>query len=337
MKKRQHFFNNNGSLSPDTGSYLGFFVVLFVIILIFTGRSAAKKEDKYSITPDAYENMLEDFTAREYKKSQTADEGCLFITLVYDSEQSHERSYYVQNNQAWSLLYSLQDNIDKSFYKHEHQSVEKQLNILITELIDEFENSELTPLKASSDFSAKCFKDKDNLITDSDVLVEAARQLYDKTGIQLYVVVVSEHEVYDITDGYEKYAQKEKTSFLSGLSGILAGTLWKTVKILIVLAIIITILVFVLAGWYSRTEKNKKEKERIDDILSKPLETYEEQEARRLAEKYDPELARKNAEKKKEQQNPYKRSSQRNSSSKNKNPYSANTLKYTPKDKDDQE
>lgn len=248
--------NGSGGSSGSSSCFgtLGTIVLIGIIAAVIISKIRAGSSSEFA-------SALPEFTNNKYSEVFDKREDCLLLVIT-DTDLG-QASY---GNSAASIMDKYIESMWKEYKNNEKvsgSSSEKidrseQVGNMFKNLAKTASNNNVEPIKSEKDFDSKCFLDNIDCISDRSVLIDGAKQFYETTGIQPYVMFVTNKAV------------KRENGKMAGVVKVLAGLL----KTFIIAIIIIIVIIFIIVMVVMRSNKKKKEQEDLERILSKPLETF---------------------------------------------------------------
>ncbi|MGN0165047.1 MAG: hypothetical protein ACI39R_02590 [Lachnospiraceae bacterium] len=257
-----HYYGGGGYRRASGCSTLITLLFVFVFLFLVFGMQACSSI--FGVEKQINDELVGE-NAKAYYDEHFDDRGDVFLVYsAYSEKLDEEYLYYVWGSSATRYVDSTLDYFDELYWEYMHDDMAVQLADVLPRYTERLEGLGLDKLTGEN-FISKCYDDNLDFIDDSSLLTDAAKDMFDKTGVQLFVVTVN----YDKLDG----AKTDNTA------------VWVTFIICIAVIIIVYLLVKYMQ---KRKEQKIKETEQQIKILNTPLDEFgTSNDIDDLAKKYD--------------------------------------------------
>lgn len=227
------------------GTVATLIVVMVVIFALLKFSGIGGGSDYLAALPEyankQYESVFED-----------REDGLLVVITEDDLGQA------VYGNDAARIMDKYIESMWKEYDNNYDDDLGLQLGNMFSKLARTANNNNVEPIKSKKGFDTKCFVDNLNWVDSKSYLAEGAEEFYDATGIQPYVMLVTNKAV------------KKETGMLSGILKIFGGV----AKVFLICISVIIIVVILFVWWNKRVKQKNKEQEDLERTLNIPLDTF---------------------------------------------------------------
>ncbi len=206
------------------------------------------------------DNNLAEYAEQQYKaKFNGREDGFLLVIVDTGDDEYDQIKYGTKAN-------PIMDRYQDIFWDNYDRNYNNDLGIQIRGALEDTlkEMTDITPITPDKSFDSHCYEDHLNWVDTKSNLVDGAKEFYEATGIQLYVMLVKSKTVAKATNKS---------------SGVL--------KILIIAIAAIIIVKILFDWWKKRIAQKNKEQEDLERTLSTPLESFGSTPMDDLTKKYD--------------------------------------------------